>query len=91
MAHFIVTHVRKELSADRRHRHLSAVYAAGNWHTLASVVASIRSGSTWVTSAAGKSASIRPLANCPQCTKQPYITTRPDDSVDDNLENLPEA
>lgn len=91
MAHYIVTHVRKELSADRRHKHLSAVYAAGTWHTLASVVASIGSGNTWATSAAGKSAPIRPLANCTRCTTQPYITTRPDTSVDDNLENLPEA
>ena len=60
----------------------------GTHHTRAEVVASIKAGNRWVTVGGGV---IRPINYCPasRCVASPYITTRADDSTDNNLENLP--
>ena len=87
-----VTKVRKELSSDGSHLHLEGVCTVDGVHyTRAEVVASIVAGSTWVTSASGTTAHIKPMARCPAigCLATPYITTAPDHTTVNNLENLP--
>jgi hypothetical protein len=88
-----VTNVRKEASADGTHRHIEGVCTTeGTHYTRREVVESIARGNLWMTrSAGGSTAVIRPINYCPAsgCPAAPYITTRPDDQRDDNLENLP--
>lgn len=88
-----VTKVRKELSSDGSHRHIEgACTVEGVHYTRRQVVDSIRAGNVWITrSPSGQTAVIRPIGYCPAygCMATPYITTRPDNSKDDNLENLP--
>ena len=87
-----VTKVRKELSSDATHRHIEGVCTIdGTHYTRRQVVESIARGNVWTTrSASGSTAVIRPINYCPAaaCLASPYITTRPDNSKDDNLENL---
>ncbi len=94
MATYTVTRVRKETSSDGSHRHLEGVITdAGVHYTRREVVDSINAGNTWKTSAGGYSATIRPMSYCfrANCYASPYITTNPDSSKLDNLENLPEG
>jgi hypothetical protein len=90
---YVVTRVRKEWSDQGgRHEHIEGVCTGStNHYTRLEVVSSIRAGNTWVTSASGREAAIRPMSYCPsnRCLASPYITTRADSSKDDNLENLP--
>ena len=89
-----VTRVRKELAADGLHRHIEGVCTTENLHyTRAEVVDSIGRGNVWITSGNGQQAVIRPISYCPRtgCLAKPYITTRADNSLDDDLENLPEC
>jgi hypothetical protein len=90
---YVVTKVRKEWSDEGgRHEHIEGVCTTNGTHyTRRQVVDSINAGNTWVTSAGGREAMIRPITYCPSgaCLASPYITTRPDNSRDDNLENLP--
>ena len=90
---YVVTNVRKEWSNQgTRHEHIEGVCTSGGAHyTRRQVVDSIRAGNQWVTSAGGREATIREVSYCPvgSCMAAPYITTRPDSSKDDNLENLP--
>lgn len=89
---YTVTRTRKESSADGSHRHIEGVCTnAGVHHTRREVVASINAGNLWVTSAGGTSAVIKPVAYCPApaCHASPYITTAPDHTTTNNLENLP--
>lgn len=86
-----VTKVRKEQSADRSHEHIEGVCTVdGVHHTRAAVVASIGAGQVWVTSAGGSTATIKPMRFCPApaCLATPYITTAPDHTTLNNLENL---
>jgi hypothetical protein len=94
MADFVVTHVRREWSADRSHRHLEGVItSAGVHYTRREVVDSIRVGRVWETSCEGYRAVIQPIAECwrSNCRATPYIKTKPDSTKKDNLENLPEG
>ena len=92
---YTVTHVRMEWSSyPRTHEHIDGVCTSpGGGHTSrAGVVASIARGDEWFTLAAdGTSARIRQAAGCPVagCTATPYITTAPDHSRTNNLDNLP--
>ncbi|HTE83895.1 MAG TPA: DUF3892 domain-containing protein [Dehalococcoidia bacterium] len=89
---YTVTHTRKELSADQTHRHIEGVCTSSGLHyTRRQVVDSINLGNTWITDAAGRTAVIKPMAYCPAagCLATPYITTAPDHSTANNLENLP--
>ncbi len=91
MATFIVDRVRKELSADGSHRHIEGVCTdSGQHYTRKQVVDSISTGNTWKTRADGYEATIRPIRFCPRpnCYAEPYITTNPDSTKKDNLENL---
>ncbi|MGH3428274.1 MAG: DUF3892 domain-containing protein, partial [Mycobacteriales bacterium] len=94
MSTYTVTHVRKELSEDRSHRHIEGVCTdEGIHYTRSQVVASIHAGNTWKTSAGGRSATIEVISFCPEprCLATPYIKTNPDSTGLDNLENLPEC
>ena len=88
----IVTKVRKETSTDGTHRHLEGVCTIDETHySRGQVVASINAGEDWYTSAGGHQARIKPMTYCPApaCRAQPYITTAPDHTTVNNLENLP--
>lgn len=89
---YTVIRTRKELAAGGSHQHIEGVCTTANIHyTRKEVVDSIRAGNVWVTSAGGKTALIKPLNYCPAggCFASPYITTTPDHSVENNLEELP--
>lgn len=88
--HFVIG-VRKALSADSTHRHISEVCTACLIHyTRQEVIDSIRQGDSWKTLADGHRAEIRIVNACPRdgCTVSPYIATNPDGTGVDNLENL---
>jgi uncharacterized protein DUF3892 len=92
MTNYTVTKVSKVQANG--HRHLSGVYADyGVHYTRQQVVDSIDNGNTWKTSAGGYTATIRKVTYCPtgSCMTSPYITTNPDSTTLDNLENLPEG
>ena len=94
MAEYLVSHVKKEPCGDGVHRHIEGVclYSSKVHYTRAAVVASINSGNMWYTHVNGaKQARIRPITRCPRCSAAPYITTRADNEVDNNLDNLPEC
>jgi Protein of unknown function (DUF3892) len=87
-----VTRTRKETSQDGTHRHIEGVCTTENLHyTRKEVVDSIAAGNRWVTSAGGSTAVIKPMSYCPaaNCYAAPYITTHPDHTTANNLENLP--
>ena len=91
---YIVTKVRKELSADGGHRHIEGVCTDGGTHySRKEVVDSINSGNTWKTKADGYEAVIEAIGYCPKpaCYATPYIKTKPDSTKKDNLENLDEC
>jgi hypothetical protein len=91
VATYIVTKVRKELSADSTHRHIEGVCSDAAVHyTRREVVASIDAGNTWKTRADGYEAIIQKITYCPRpaCMATPYIKTNPDSTNKDNLENL---
>lgn len=91
MTDYVVTGVRKTLSADATHRHISDVVTQGAIrHTRQEVIDSIRQGDNWRALADGHKAEIRIVDACPhaRCVLSPYIATNPDSSGKDNLENL---
>jgi Protein of unknown function (DUF3892) len=91
MAEYIVTGVRKALSADATHRHISEVCTQGAIRfTRHEVIDSIREGNSWKTLADGHTAEIQIVEACPRdgCSLGPYIATNPDGTNQDNLEKL---
>jgi hypothetical protein len=91
---YVVTKVRKELSADGSHRHIEGVCTeAGIHYTRKEVVDSIAAGNTWKTKADGYEAMIQAIGYCPKpsCYAKPYIKTKADSTKKDNLENLTEC
>lgn len=89
---YTVTNTRKEQAEDGSHRHIEGVCTvSGTHYTRKEVVASIEGGNVWKTSAGGKTATIKPMKYCPAaaCLASPYITTAPDHTTENNLENLP--
>lgn len=91
MTEHLVIGVRKALSADATHRHISEVCTAGPIrYTRQEVIDSIREGDSWKTLADGHRAEIGVVDCCPRdgCTLSPYIATDPDSTDKDNLENL---
>jgi hypothetical protein len=86
------THVRKEQSTDRSHEHIEGVCTADGVHYTRTHVASrIDAGEIWYSQGGGQLARIRKIPYCPRpsCLASPYITTTPDHSTANNLENLP--
>lgn len=91
---YIVTRVRKELAPNKTHHHIEGVITQGGIHyTRKEVTDSIDLGNIWKTDANGYKATIKKVLYCPEatCYTSPYITTNPDSSKEDNLENLPEG
>jgi hypothetical protein len=91
MTDHIVIGVRKALSDDATHRHISELCTAGPIHyARQEVIDSIRDGDSWKTLADGHRTEIRIADACPYrtCTLAPYVATIPDGSATDNLEEL---
>jgi hypothetical protein len=91
---YTVTKVRKQGSIDGTHHHIEGVITDGGIHyTRHEVVASIKRGHTWKTSAGGFTATISTVTCCHRahCYAMPYLRTNPNSSGFDNLENLPEG
>jgi Protein of unknown function (DUF3892) len=90
-----VTHVRKEGSGvgTNHHEHIVGVCPeSGGFRSNQEVVDSIKAGETWRTKARdGSTALIKPMTYCPHpaCLHKPYITTYPDHTTVNNLDNLP--
>lgn len=91
---YTVTKVRKEWSyVPRTHEHIEGVCTTdGTHYTRKQVVDSMGRGDTWSTRGPdGSSARIKPANGCPvnECPATPYITTAPDHTTANNLDNLP--
>jgi hypothetical protein len=87
-----VTRVRKEQSDDRSHEHIEGVCTTdGVHHTRRRVADGIDAGETWWSQGGGKLARIKKITYCPRpaCRATPYITTEPDHTTANNLEDLP--
>lgn len=94
MATYVVTKVSMEWSDEGgRHEHIEGVCTAvGTPYTRRQVVESIRAGYIWDTQGPdGSRARIHPIATCKHlgCSATPYITTNPDSTGKNNLDNLP--
>ena len=86
-----VLRVRMEMSSDGTHQHIAGVCLQdGSYRTRAQVVAGIDAGQDWNTFGGGKYAKIRRITYCPAptCLLTPYITTAPDHTKENNLDNL---
>jgi len=59
--------------------------------TRAEVVAGLDRGEDWWTFGGGRTAQIKKRQSCPygNCLVSPYITTAPDHTKENNLDNLP--
>jgi hypothetical protein len=96
MSTFYVTKVRKETTTGSDpHRHIIGVITDTNYYyTNQQVVDSIDAGNDWYTFVPGEPlAKIKKLAYCPRtsCYHKPYLTTAPDHTTKNNLDNLPEG
>ena len=88
----IATRVHKEPSADGSHEHIEGVCTVyGTYVSRVYVARRIEIGDAWYSSADGVSARIRRIPRCPhaRCHATPYLTTAPDHTRANNLENLP--
>jgi hypothetical protein len=89
----IVVAVHKEESSDGTHKHIASVKTKADVvYTRAEVVKSLDGGNAWTTEGTdGSSAKIHKATYCPHgsCTLGPYITTAPDHTTKNNLDNLP--
>jgi hypothetical protein len=84
--------VRKETSEDGSHRHIEGVCTAdGTHYTRAQVAGDVQRGVQWLSSGGGATVAIRVIRFCPAtgCLASPYITTAPDSTTSNNLDNLP--
>lgn len=91
---YYVNRVHKASASDRTHQHIVWVCLEGSatHYTRAEVVNSINRGDDWRTRGPdGSSARIKSKTYCPHgaCMETPYITTEPDHTVVNNLDNLP--
>jgi len=90
---FTVTKVSKEWSSvPRAHEHIEGVCTVdGTHYTRRQVVDSMDRNDDWYTRGAdGSSARIKRASGCPVtgCPATPYITTAPDHTTANNLDNL---
>lgn len=87
-----VTRVRKERAADGSHEHIEGVCTTdGVHHTRREVAQRIDTGEAWWSQGGGQTARIKKITYCPRpaCLASPYITTAPDHTTANNLEELP--
>lgn len=89
----VVVAVRKVDSSDGTHKHIAGVKTkTSQTYTRAEVVAGIDDGQSWTTEGSdGSTAKIKKISYCPatSCLLTPYITTAPDHTTKNNLDNLP--
>jgi hypothetical protein len=79
-------------SADGSHEHIEGVCTVfGTYCSRAYVAGQINAGEAWYSAAGGASARIRKIDRCPKegCEASPYLSTEPDHTTANNLENLP--
>jgi len=94
MSTYYTNAVHKVWSVNASHQHIEFVCQEGSgthW-TPGEVITSIAAGHVWRTHGKdGSSAIIKPLQYCPApgCLTKPYITTSPDHTTANNLDNLP--
>jgi hypothetical protein len=88
-----VTRSRKERSVDGTHYHIAGVCSELGYSTRQQVVVGLHRGESWRTYGGGQYATIKKLSYCPAsgCYFGPYITTRPDHTQANNLDNLPDC
>jgi len=89
MGEYTVTAVRKALSDDATHRHISDVFTQGAIRfTRQEVIDSIRAGNRWKTFLDGHAAEIHITDSCAHtgCHMGPYLATDP--ASNHTLENL---
>lgn len=91
-----VTKVRKQTVANKdgtSHEHIVGVVTnLGRFHTNKEVVDSIDAGHDWYTEVDKEPrAKIKKAGSCARsgCLHSPYLTTNPDHTTRNNLENLP--
>lgn len=75
----LVTGLRRELSADRSHRHIVGVYTSeGTYRTNRQVVDSLQEGETWFSTNGGERVPINWIRWCPEmnCGMKPYLISR---------------
>lgn len=95
MSTYNVTKVRKEkvTKEGQSHEHIIGVITESDvYYKNQEVVDSINANNEWYTKVAGEpKAKIRKKDYCPHstCLHKPYLTTEPDHSTKNNLENLP--
>jgi hypothetical protein len=85
-----IVRVRKEpVYAPTHHQHIAAVELAnGARYTRAQVIDYIGQGYEFYTYMSGRRARVY-VHHCPRCFSRDYITTTPDGTVANNLDNLP--
>jgi hypothetical protein len=93
MSTYYANKVHKSWNSSGTHQHIEFVCqeTSGTHWTPGEVVASIELGNEWRTRGTdGSSARIKPLQYCPapSCLTKPYITTTPDHTTANNLDNL---
>lgn len=75
----VVTAIKVERSADRSHDHIVGVYTSeGVYRTNRQVVASMRRGEQWFSTAGGQQVPISWISWCPSmnCGESPYLVSR---------------
>jgi len=89
MASYTINAVRKQpVAAPVSHQHISEVRTTGgSTFTRAQVIQKLRAGDTFTTT--GNPQGRVYEHNCPRCGSGDYITTHPDSTTTNNLDNLP--
>jgi len=88
----VVNGVHKEQASSGTHQHIAEVCVGSTHYTRAQVVSGLDSGESWKTQGRdGTQARIKKITYCPAvgCMLTPYITTEPDHTKTNNLDNLP--
>jgi len=83
-----IVKVRKQLGLNHEHI-VGVITEAQVFFANRAVVDAVGRGEAWYTLEADQMARIRPLTTCPLCAYAPYVTTAPDHTTTNNLENLP--
>lgn len=80
--------MRKQLGLDHEHI-VGVITEAQVFCANRTIVAAVERGEEWYTLEADRKARIRPLTTCPLCAYAPYVTTEPEHTTKNNIENLP--
>ncbi|MHB0927597.1 MAG: hypothetical protein ACYC3W_01550 [Candidatus Nanopelagicales bacterium] len=88
---YVVTGVRRGLSADGSHSHITGVYAGGAYFPREQLVRSIQLRNEWVVRMADELVPVRVTDACPyrNCTESPYVRSISPEPGTDVLDLLP--